>query len=428
MLKETHEGWYVEYKSEFMKERELAKSLSSFANQFGGWIFFGVTNDSNSLLPKQFLGIGESNLSQGLQRLRNASKDLLNPSVHYDYKVFQGPIESLGLGSDRSIVAVYIPEGADTPYVHNNGRIYSRIGDSSQPHAIHDRSSFDMLSRRGVEARRRLNDLVEKEFTTSRGEEQACYIHFIATTDPYERMGHVFQGQFDDFVGIMREAAIPFDNFYSSPNGYVARQTAHNDYYNRLLTWHHFNRCHSFITLPLPTLDASSEIGWTYYNTGHRFRQQLMAKDLEYAKILDLNVVPSISLAIARRYRELLNISYSPGPIYIKVRIENAWRAVPFIDMEQYLSHIGRVGIPINQEENMLVLDGTSLDSFFVLPGVDEQAPGGASRSDVATIAVAVQVLNAFGIPREFSLKYTADLLELGTRRMEYQRRLREPN
>ena len=41
-LMEVGEGWYVEYKSQLPNTRVLAKSLSSFANQYGGWLFLGV--------------------------------------------------------------------------------------------------------------------------------------------------------------------------------------------------------------------------------------------------------------------------------------------------------------------------------------------------------------------------------------------------
>ena len=44
-LRHVHEGWYVEYKSESIKPRDIAKSLASFANQLGGWLFVGVSED-----------------------------------------------------------------------------------------------------------------------------------------------------------------------------------------------------------------------------------------------------------------------------------------------------------------------------------------------------------------------------------------------
>ena len=128
-LKNVHEGWYVEYKSELIKPRDLAKSLASFANQLGGWIFFGVSEDRKSQVAKSFPGIPDSDVSSALESIRNASKDLINPDVFYISRVFRGPIESLGLTSGRSIIVVQIPQGADCPYVHNDGRIYRRIAD-----------------------------------------------------------------------------------------------------------------------------------------------------------------------------------------------------------------------------------------------------------------------------------------------------------
>ena len=35
-LRQVHEGWYVEYKEEAISPRNIAKSLSAFANQYGG--------------------------------------------------------------------------------------------------------------------------------------------------------------------------------------------------------------------------------------------------------------------------------------------------------------------------------------------------------------------------------------------------------
>ena len=36
-LKIVNEGWYVEYKSELVNARALAKAVSAFANTYGGW-------------------------------------------------------------------------------------------------------------------------------------------------------------------------------------------------------------------------------------------------------------------------------------------------------------------------------------------------------------------------------------------------------
>ena len=115
-LTDVYEGWYVEYKSELVNNRALAKSLSSFANQYGGWLFIGVAEDRNTHAAKNFPGIPDSQVQAGLESLRNASKDLLHrdvgPSVFYDTRVFKGPIPSVGLPTGQSIVVVYTPEGS----------------------------------------------------------------------------------------------------------------------------------------------------------------------------------------------------------------------------------------------------------------------------------------------------------------------------
>lgn len=42
ILREVDEGWFVDYKSQPIKPVEFGRVLSSFANQFGGWVFVGV--------------------------------------------------------------------------------------------------------------------------------------------------------------------------------------------------------------------------------------------------------------------------------------------------------------------------------------------------------------------------------------------------
>jgi predicted HTH transcriptional regulator len=47
VLRDTSEGWYIEYKREASKTRDIAKSLSAFANHYGGWIFYGIVGSDD---------------------------------------------------------------------------------------------------------------------------------------------------------------------------------------------------------------------------------------------------------------------------------------------------------------------------------------------------------------------------------------------
>ena len=266
-LKNVHEGWYVEYKAELITLRTLAKSLSSFANQLGGWIFFGVSENRESHVAESFPGIPNSDVPTALESLKNASKDLLSPDVFYNSRVFKGPINSLGLQSGRSIIVVQIPEGVNSPYVHNDGRIYRRIADSSDPKPETDRSRLDILTERGKQARSRLADRVTRTPVVSKGEEDQCYLHITIMSDPYEIMGHYYSSGFSTFSELMRQGTLIFDNIYSKSGGFIARQVNTNDPYNRIFTWEFSRCCHSFITFPVPLFqldipDSNSPQDW----------------------------------------------------------------------------------------------------------------------------------------------------------------------
>ena len=196
-LRDVHEGWYVEYKQQLIGNRELAKSLSSFANQYGGWFFLGVKEDSRDHVADGFPGIPDSQVNLALDSIRNAAKDLLNPPVFYNVRLFPGPIDLIGLGEGHSIIVVQVPEGPNSPYIHNDGRIYRRVGDSSQPAPVTDRSTFDLLAQRGEEARKGLAERVLWSPVTSKGEENQPYIHLSILSDPYEVIGHWYRKRFE---------------------------------------------------------------------------------------------------------------------------------------------------------------------------------------------------------------------------------------
>jgi predicted HTH transcriptional regulator len=45
-LRTVAEGWYVEYKREVPNASSIAKSVSAFANTYGGWLFYGIEEKS----------------------------------------------------------------------------------------------------------------------------------------------------------------------------------------------------------------------------------------------------------------------------------------------------------------------------------------------------------------------------------------------
>ena len=326
-LKGVAEGWYVEYKSQIVETHSFAKCLSSFANSYGGWLFVGISGDGASC-AESFSGIQDSEVDHGVESLRNAAKDLLRPDVFYESRVFPGPIECIGLREGSSILAVHVPEGSDPPYVHNNGRIYRRVGDSSDPKHETDRGTLDLLFERGMRTRSRLEERVMKSPVISEEEEEQPFLHFNILSDPYEIMGHRYNGGFTGFSEIMKGEQVsgkvsfnlPFDNIFSTSDGYVARQTNQNFLMNRLLTRKFSRRCHSFVTVPIQIMFVSDP-SWDTYIFGRDFVSNILERrpeDTAYQKILDLNLVFAASMAIVSGHRRLVDQAGVKGPFYIK--------------------------------------------------------------------------------------------------------------
>ena len=159
-LRNVAEGWFVEYKSEVPKPRELARILASFANRHGGWLFLGIQENSRDNTAASFSGIRNTDVPDTVEQLRNAAKDLIQPNALFFHRTLKGPLPEIALPSERSIVIARIPEGASPPYVHNDGRVYIRTGDSSSPVVANDRATLELLHRKAEDKKAMLEDLI----------------------------------------------------------------------------------------------------------------------------------------------------------------------------------------------------------------------------------------------------------------------------
>ena len=145
----------------------------------------------------------------------------------------------------------------------------------------------------------------------------------------------------------MGGVSIPFNNIYTAPDGFIARQVAMDNRYNRLLTWEFSRNCNSFVTIPIPTLPLQNpdailandvEAAWELYSIGQQFRSSLVSKGLEECRILNLNLLLPLVGVIISRHRRIVAQANVKGPFYIKARIESVWRVIPFVDLSEYMT------------------------------------------------------------------------------------------
>ena len=430
-LLEIREGWYVEYKSQLPKPKDIAKILSSFANQYGGWLFIGVNEDPESLTAQNIPGIAADQVTRVLETVRNAAKDIVRPQVIFQTRILEGPLESVGLPAQQSVIVIHIPEGSNTPYIHNDGRIYIRIGDSSSPVAATDKSTFDTLYQRGQDRQSFLKSLVQRIPQISKGEEDQPFLHLNILSDPYDTLGHWYEGAYSDFCTTMRGATIPFDNIFTSPNGFVARQIGTNNSYNRTLTWEFSRNCNSFVTIPLQRLPSAGSGNfiatdvmeeWKRHEIGPDFLNALFSRGLGDCSVLNLNILLGAIGAIVSRHRRIVGASGIKGPFFIKAHIENVWRAIPFVDLNSYSDHVKDFGFPVIQDNQYMIPPRFSLDTFVVSPEMAHVPDEHEKIRFNGPIEIWLEIMQALGIPGELIAKHSEAFLEASIRESGMQR------
>ena len=369
-VKEIYEGWYVEYKAELIAPRSLAKSISSFANHYGGWLFLGVDENRESHTAGLFTGIPNCDVMLGLESVRDASKDLLNPPVFYRIpKCWQdqsylsgcrkaGPLSWLGCPKDQTLLMSIMMDA-----------FIGELGDSSDPKPEIDRATLDLLFGRGEQKRVRLKSRILRSPDISKGEANQPFVHLSISSDPYEIEGHWYKGSIQDFGGFMMRNPIPFDNIFPSVEGFVARQVSNNPARVRTLTWEFSRHCHSFVTIPISILTTDDDDDtWSNFDIGNEFISGLPSKNLSDFTFLDLNRLLELCILVIARHRNLVAQAEITGPFYVKAYIENVWRTSPFIDLPAYINHVKKYGLPVVQDSEILAPRGTSLDSFVSVP------------------------------------------------------------
>jgi hypothetical protein len=329
-----YEGWYVEYKRKATSPKNISKSISSFANKDGGWVFYGVENKSGELLPESFPGIPSVEVPQTLEKIREAASAHIRPALHYDYKVIDGPHEELGLHSGNSIVAVFVPLGLNAPYIISDGRIYIRVGDQS----------------------------LTQEFSVSESESENVYLHLFIMPDPIGERDYRSKITFNDFSELMKNKEYgwcSYDNLFTMNNGYIARGVHGNDPYLTPITFRYYMDCSTIITVPinstkLELFQTSLFKPTRNYEQTKEFIRVIKENNLLQVTIFDVNYLLAVLFRTLIKHRILLQKDELKGPFWLKYRLEGLWRKIPFLDAPEYIQYIQSLGLPVIQYNKVM--------------------------------------------------------------------------
>ncbi len=156
---EDDETFFVEFKEEDIRPKQLMKEMAAFANSFGGYVFLGV-DDSKKI-------VGCSNMWTEL-RINTTVCNGIFPTPQFDIKKFN-------LSNSRKLYVIKVEEGPNPPYITNEGHIYHRVGSSS------DR----------VKDANTLNNLYLKNQNNIKSVEDKIYISELSGMIPENLCGYV---------------------------------------------------------------------------------------------------------------------------------------------------------------------------------------------------------------------------------------------
>lgn len=153
------ETFFIEFKEENIRNTQLTKEISAFANSFGGYILLGV-NDSKKI-------VGCSNIWTEL-KINTIICNGISPTPHFDIKKFN-------LKNSKKLYIIKVEEGTNPPYITNDGYIYHRVSSSS------DR----------VKDANTLNNLYLRNQNNIKKIENKIYIPEISGTIPNNLCGYI---------------------------------------------------------------------------------------------------------------------------------------------------------------------------------------------------------------------------------------------
>lgn len=153
------EGYSIEYKRDIPGSepgRSIAKVIASFANTYGGWLILGITEEFNNEAGEPS-GISLSDHPQPKETVQQWVQTRVRPIPHFASQLLRSPEDE-----DKAVLIVRVSESWDTPHVMNDGVVYRRTGEQSNPiEPETDRWTLDRLYQRRSEREQALNRVLQ---------------------------------------------------------------------------------------------------------------------------------------------------------------------------------------------------------------------------------------------------------------------------
>ena len=360
ITQQVSEGYYIEYKREMPNKTKIARSLASLANTYGGWYIVGMeTNEHN--VATAVPGFNCTSCHDPISVVRDLAKHYIDPvPIFFPQAVI--------LNTENLVLAIYVPDNQETPFITKDGRIYRRTYDSSDPIPEASRYALDQLVERGREVSQQFARFSQDERSFSEAEDDGWLKIYIS---PYplgsiQRPTLLSTSVISDLLEVSKKPIqfsffnsksnisgnIKFNAAYPTSNSVIFRQTSiQNEAFNSLtIELDNVGRARIFI--PLQRVKFQE----------HRFsdirsstvRQQIMNRLKEngerketYLNFFDIGKTWLIIVLLVHYYLDWLGIQTFLTGFQVAVELDDVWRYVPFYDCDSWGKQVEQFGLPV---------------------------------------------------------------------------------
>jgi hypothetical protein len=359
--KQVSEGYYIEYKSALPEGKKIAKSIAAFANTYGGWLIIGVNADKENNTANEINGFTLANCHDPVSVVREAIKAFIDPAPIFF-------IKSLNLKNRNVVLIVYVPDDQNCPFIHKDGRVYRRIGDSSSPIPETDRFALDRLYDKGKGLRKEFELFCRKERIYSQSEKNSPYVKVFLSPYPYpegiiddlleisgiENFLKISQNKFKIFLGdqideinISMEGNIPFNAVQSTHESIILRQRDINNFFSLGSSFELFFNGNAIISIPAKLFtknDLSLSNKIKSIEVKNELSKYSKSDSVCFLEFFDL----WINIVILLSYYQLcLKDIKLVSEIKFAIKLQNFVQVIPFIDSDKWVYHVQKYSLPV---------------------------------------------------------------------------------
>ncbi len=349
---EVAEGWYVEYKEDFPHNKKIGHSIASFANVEGGWYIIGVESDKASNVATDIVGFDLSSYTTPKDKLRNIIKGNINPMPFFESKLIK-------LSNNKGVLVVRIEKGYETPYITNDGRIYIRNGEGSDP--VKETNSYIIrkLFERVDLHRGRIEVFSNNTFFMPEWQvkEKKCFLEAYFYALPFDafKFSDFFSNNFFDkfrrnfsepFIyepdKPNKQVKILFNNFYTSYNSYILRHIPINISPIVInLTLELFENGNLKMFIPVPNISPSIHTNYEFCNND--FWETLIRKIKQRTfKVIDGHKFFVLFATLFNQYRKFLKENGFQNFLKARYKLSQTFGTLVYFDDGGYVDSLQR--------------------------------------------------------------------------------------